>query len=175
MKKQIGRFERLYPNPVVLVSCSDGIKDNIITIAWAGTVCSDPPMISISIRPARLSHQIIKDSSEFAINIPTSSQIRICDFCGVNSGKDIDKFSALGLTKKKPSVIKSPLIKECPINIECRVKDIITLGSHDLFIGEVVCVNADEELVYEDGDIDYDKLDILSHCMGNYFKNVRIK
>jgi flavin reductase (DIM6/NTAB) family NADH-FMN oxidoreductase RutF len=171
MKKQIGIFERLYPNPVVLVSASDGKKDNITTLAWTGTVCSVPPMISISIRPSRLSHELVKASMEFVINIPDSSQIDICDYCGSNSGRDKDKFDELGLTRQSSSVLKAVLIEECPINIECRVKDIITLGSHDLFIGEVVCVNADEELVYEDGDIDYDKLDVLSYCMGNYFKN----
>jgi flavin reductase (DIM6/NTAB) family NADH-FMN oxidoreductase RutF len=174
MKRQIGTFERLYPNPVVLASCSNGNKDNILTLAWVGTVCSDPPMISISIRPARFSHQIIKDSNEFVLNIPTSSQVGICDYCGAHSGRDGDKFEALGLSREKPSVIKTALIKECPINIECRVRQVIPLGAHDLFIGEVVCVNVDEELIYEDGDIDYDQLDIISHCMGNYFKNEKI-
>ena len=175
MKRQIGTFERLYPNPVVLASCSNGNKDNILTLAWVGTVCSDPPMISISIRPSRFSHKLIVDSGEFVLNIPTSSQIAICDYCGVHSGRDVDKFDALGLSKERPSVIKASLIKECPINIECRVKQVIPLGAHDLFIGEVVCVNADEDLIYEDGDIDYDQLDIISHCMGNYFKNEKIR
>ncbi|MBM3703001.1 MAG: flavin reductase family protein [Actinobacteria bacterium] len=174
MKKSIGIHERLYPNPVVLVSSSfDGI-DNIITLAWAGTVCGGPKMISVSIRPSRFSHQLISGSREFVINIPTKSQVDICKYCGKNSGRNVNKFKKLNLTKHIPSVINTPLIKECPINIECRVKDIIKLGVHDLFIGEVVYVNSDEEIIYEDGDIDYEKLDTISYCMGKYFKNVLI-
>jgi len=171
MKKSIGVFERMYPNPVVLVSSSYNGADNIITLAWAGTVCSKPPMISISVRPSRYSNELITGSKEFAINIPTSAHIEICNYCGTNSGRDVDKFRKLGLTKYKPFKINTPLIKECPINIECLVRNIINLGVHDLFIGEVLSVNCDEELIYEDGDVDYDKLDIISYCMGKYFKN----
>lgn len=174
MKKSIGTHERMYPNPVVLVSSSFRGSDNIITIAWTGTVCSDPPMISVSIRPSRYSHELISSSKEFVINIPTSKQIDICNFCGQNSGKDIDKFEKLSLTKDKPIKINTPLIKECQVNIECVVKSITNLGVHDLFLGEVLSVNCDEEIIYEDGDIDYDKLDIISCCMGKYFRNSMI-
>jgi flavin reductase (DIM6/NTAB) family NADH-FMN oxidoreductase RutF len=171
MKRSIGKFERLYPNPVVLVSSSFNGSDNIITLAWTGTVCSEPPMISISIRPSRYSHELISGSREFAINIPTSKQIDICNFCGVNSGRDVDKFEKLSLTREKSLEINTPLIKECPVNIECTLSSITSLGTHDLFIGRVVSVTCDEEMIYSDGDIDYDKLDIISYCMGKYFKN----
>ena len=175
MKKSIGLSERMYPNPAVMVSCSYGNRDNIITIAWAGTVCSNPPMISISIRPSRYSHEIISASKEFVINIPNEEMIVACDFCGTNSGRDIDKFKELGLTKEKGFIVSSPIIKECPINIECKVKQIIHLGTHDMFIGEVVSVDADEEVVYPDGEIDYERIGMLSYLMDNYFKNVIIE
>ena len=175
MKKSIGISERMYPNPAVMVSCSNENIDNIITLAWVGTVCSNPPMISISIRPSRYSHEIISGSKEFVINIPNEEMIRACDFCGTNSGRNIDKFKELGLTKEKGFIVSSPIIKECPINIECRVKEIIHLGTHDMFIGEVVSVDADEEVVYSDGEIDYERIGMLSYLMNNYFKNVLIK
>lgn len=175
MKKSIGKPERLYPNPVVMVSCSDGVKDNIITLAWVGTVCSNPPLISISIRPSRYSHALISASKEFVINIPDEKMIEACDFCGTKSGRNMDKFEELGLTKEKGSIVNTPLIKECPINIECKVRQIIHLGTHDMFIGEVVIVNADEEVIYSDREIDYEKIGILSYLMNNYFKNILIK
>jgi len=175
MKKSIGLSERMYPNPAVMVSCSNGNRDNIITLAWAGTVCSNPPMISISIRPSRYSHEIISASKEFVINIPNEEMIVACDFCGTNSGRDIDKFKELGLTKEKGFIVSSPIIKECPINIECKVRQIIHLGTHDMFIGEVVSVDADEEVVYPYGEIDYERIDMLSYLMDNYFKNVIIE
>ena len=171
MKKSIGRPERMYPNPVVLVSCSNGHDDNIITLAWAGTVCSNPPMISISIRPSRYSHKLISSSKEFVINIPDEKMIEACNFCGTKSGRDFDKFRELKLTKEKGLRINTPMIRECAVNIECSVKDVISLGTHDLFIGEVLNVNADEEIIYSDGDIDYEKMEMLSYLMGHYLKN----
>ncbi len=175
MKKSIDISERMYPNPAVMVSCSNKSKDNIITLAWVGTVCSNPPMISISIRPSRYSHELISASKEFVINIPDEKMIEACEFCGTNSGKNIDKFKELGLTKEKGFIVSSPIIKECPINIECRVKKIIHLGTHDMFIGEVVSVDTDEEVIYPDGEIDYEKVGMLSYLMNNYFKNSIIK
>ena len=175
MKKSIGKPERLYPNPVVMVSCSDGTKDNIITLAWVGTVCSNPPMISISIRPSRYSHELISASMEFVINIPEEKMLKACDFCGTNSGRDIDKFKKLDLTKEKGFIVNAPLIKECPINIECKVRQIIHLGTHDMFIGEVLSVNADEEIIYSDNDIDFEKVNVVSYLMNHYFKNLLIK
>jgi flavin reductase (DIM6/NTAB) family NADH-FMN oxidoreductase RutF len=175
MKKSIDISERLYPNPVVLVSCSDGTKDNIITLAWVGTVCSSPPMISISIRPSRYSHGIISNSMEFVVNIPDENMIEVCNFCGTKSGRDIDKFKELHLTKDRSMKVNAPIIKECFINIECRVKQKIHLGTHDMFIGEVAGVNADEEVVYPDGDIDYEKINTVSYLMDNYFRNILIR
>jgi flavin reductase (DIM6/NTAB) family NADH-FMN oxidoreductase RutF len=175
MKKIIGISERMYPNPAILVSCSNDGKDNIITLAWAGTVCSVPPMISISIRPSRYSHELISLSKEFVINIPDETMAAICNYCGTNSGKNVDKFKVMDLHKEKGLIVNAPLIKECSVNIECKVKEIIHLGTHDMFIGEVVSVNAEEEVVYPDGDIDYRKISMLSYLMNNYFKNVIIK
>ena len=170
MKKSIGKPERLYPNPVVMVSCSDGTKDNIITLAWVGTVCSNPPMISISIRPSRYSNELISASMEFVINIPEEKMLKACDFCGTNSGRDIDKFKKLDLTKEKGFIVNAPLIKECPINIECKVRQIIHLGTHDMFIGEVLSVNADEEIIYSDNDIDFEKVNDVSYLMNHILK-----
>jgi len=174
MKKSIGKPERMYPNPVVLVSCSNGHDDNIITLAWAGTVCSNPPMISISVRPSRYSHELISSSKEFVINIPDEKMIDVCNFCGTKSGRDVDKFKELKLTREKGLKINTPMIQECPVNIECIVKDIIHLGTHDVFIGEVLNVNADEKILYSDGDIDYEKIEVLSYLMGHYLKNTII-
>ena len=165
----------MYPNPATMVSCSNGNKDNIITLAWVGTVCSSPPLISISIRPSRYSHELISASKEFVINIPEEKMIKALDFCGTNSGRNIDKFKELGFTKEKGFSVNAPLIKECPVNIECKVRKIIHLGTHDMFIGEVVSVDADEEVIYSDGEIDYEKISMLSYLMDNYFKNVPIK
>ena len=175
MKKSIGISERMYPNPAVMVSCSNGVNDNIITLAWAGTVCSNPPLISISIRSARYSHGLISASKEFVINIPDEKMIEACEFCGTKSGRRIDKFKELGLTKEKGFIVNTPLIKECPINIECKVRQIIHLGTHDMFIGEVVSVDADEEVIHSGGEIDYERISVLSYLMDNYFKNVPIK
>jgi flavin reductase (DIM6/NTAB) family NADH-FMN oxidoreductase RutF len=175
MKKSIGISERMYPNPAILVSCSNDNRDNIITLAWAGTVCSAPPLISISIRPSRYSHELIRLSREFVINIPDEKMAAICDYCGTKSGKNVDKFKDLSLHKEKGLNVNVPLINECPVNIECKVKDIIRLGTHDMFIGEVVNVNAAEEIIYPDGDIDYSKISMLSYLMNNYFKNIIIK
>ncbi|MBN2072718.1 MAG: flavin reductase family protein, partial [Actinobacteria bacterium] len=121
MKKIVHISERMYPNPAVLVSCSSGGKDNIITLAWAGTVCSDPPMVSISIRPSRYSHKLISDSKEFVINVPDEKMVDVCNFCGTKSGRNLDKFSELGLTREKGFKVNAPLIKECSINVECKV------------------------------------------------------
>ena len=174
MKKDIGIHERLYPNPVILVSCSYHDQHNIITLAWTGTICSSPPLISVSIRPSRYSHRLIKESGQFVINIPHQGQVGICNYCGTVSGRDIDKFSQLQLTAAEMNKVEAKMIKECPINIGCRVKDIISLGTHDLFIGEVIHVMVDHEWVYSDGDLDYDKLSTLTWCMGRYYKNTAI-
>lgn len=158
----------LYPVPAVMVSCRYENVDNIITIAWAGTVCTNPPMVSISIRPERYSYELIKKSGEFVINIPGKSLAFATDYCGVKSGRDIDKFQTLNLTKEEATVVNVPMIKEAPVAIECKVKDIISLGSHDMFIAEVVAVNVDENLLDESGKLHLDKAELICYNHGQY-------
>ncbi len=136
----------LYPLPVVLVSAADEEGNtNVLTVAWAGTVCSDPPMVSVSIRPERYSYRMIKETGEFVINLTTEELAYATDYCGVVSGRDADKFKNVHLTPVKGDVVKAPLIKESPVNIECIVKDIKSLGSHDMFIAQVAAVHVDEK------------------------------
>ncbi len=136
----------LYPLPVVLVSVADEEGNtNVLTVAWAGTVCSDPPMVSVSIRPERYSYRMIKETGEFVINLTTEELAYATDYCGVVSGRDADKFKNMHLTPVKGDVVKAPLIKESPVNIECIVKDIKSLGSHDMFIAQVAAVHVDEK------------------------------
>ena len=138
----------LYPLPVVLVSAADEEGNtNVLTVAWAGTVCSDPPMVSVSIRPERYSYRMIKETGEFVINLTTEELAYATDYCGVVSGRDADKFKNMHLTPVKGDVVKAPLIKESPVNIECIVKDIKSLGSHDMFIAQVAAVHVDEKYV----------------------------
>jgi flavin reductase (DIM6/NTAB) family NADH-FMN oxidoreductase RutF len=154
----------LYPVPVVLVSCGNMEENpNIITIGWTGIVCSDPPMVSISIRPHRHSAAIIKESNEFVINIPTEELLGKTDRCGVISGRDHDKFGEVGLTPLKASKVGAPLIKECPVNLECVVKEIRPLGAHDLYIAEVVAASADEDVI-QSGKISVSKAMPLVFC-----------
>lgn len=136
----------LYPLPVVLISTADNKgRKNVFTVAWTGTICSDPPMVSISVRPERYSYPMIKESGEFVINLTTEELARATDYCGVISGRDVDKFEKMNLTPIPGEVVKAPLIKESPINIECVVKEIKPLGTHDMFLAEVVKVHADEK------------------------------
>jgi len=134
----------LYPLPVVLVSCGESREDyNIITVAWTGTVCTEPPLCYISLRPERHSYGIIRKHRQFVINLTTEPLARAVDWCGVRSGREYDKFKETGLTPGKASVVRSPTIEESPVNIECVVKEIIPLGTHHAFLSEVVSVNAD--------------------------------
>lgn len=158
----------LYPSAVVLVTCSHGGKDNIITLAWVSTVCFDPPMAACAIRDTRYSHGLIVNSREFVINIPTEKMVREVDFCGQVSGRDKDKFSACNFTRSKASRVKAPLIRECPINIECTVREIVHLGTHDLFIGEVVAVDVDEEILDKEK-ISYQKVQPIAYVRGEYW------
>ncbi len=162
----------LYPVPAVMVSC--GLQDekpNIITAAWAGTVCSDPVMVSVSVRKERYSHHIIKESGEFVINLVPASLTRAADLCGVRSGRDTDKFALAGLTPEKAGRLKSaPLIRECPLNLECRVREILELGSHDMFLAEVAGVDVEESLLDEKGSLDLKKADLMVYSHGEYFR-----
>jgi len=138
----------LYPLPAVMVSCGNSPETyNIITVAWAGTICSDPPMCSISVRKERHSHKLIKDSMEFVINLTTEELAFATDWCGVKSGRDVNKFKQMHLTPAKAQVVSAPLIAESPMNLECKVKEIKELGSHDMFIAEVVAINADDKYI----------------------------
>ncbi|HUV03683.1 MAG TPA: flavin reductase family protein [Armatimonadota bacterium] len=144
----------IHPCPVVLVTCVDGHSaPNIITLAWAGVACSEPPMVGISIRPHRYSHGLIVKSGEFVVNVPTEDILLQTDYCGSVSGKDVDKFAKTGLTPISASQVKPPLIKECPVNLECLVSQVISLGAHDLILGQVLATHIDEELLDASGEI----------------------
>ena len=144
-------------------------KDNVFTVAWTGTVCTKPPMLSISIRPERLSYEYIKESMEFTINLPTRKLTRETDFCGVRSGRVVDKISEMKFTMKEGKEVSSPYIDECPVNIECKVKSIIPLGTHDLFLAEVLCSHIDEKLIDENGKIHFEWANLITYSHGEYF------
>lgn len=160
----------LYPLPAVLVTVrfSNG-EENIFTVAWTGTVCTNPPMLYISVRPERYSYKAIEETGEFVINLTTASMTRAVDFCGVRSGREVDKFSMTGLTRSEGNVVKVPIIAESPVNIECRVKDKITLGSHHMFIAEVVHVTVDDYYMDEKGTFHLEKADPIVYSHGTYF------
>lgn len=161
----------LAPVPVVLVSCG-GTGDsppNLITIAWTGTVCSDPAMLSISVRPERYSHGLITGAGEFVVNLPSQDQTRITDWCGVVSGRDHDKFAESGLTAAPAEMVGCPIVKECPVNIECRVTRRLPLGSHDLFLAEVVAVQVSAHLIDAKGKFRLDRAGLIAYGLGHYF------
>ena len=160
----------LNPVPVVMVTCVGADKKpNIITLAWVGTINTKPPMISISVRKERYSYQLIKDTGQFVVNLTTRDLTRAADFCGVKSGRDVDKFKAAKLNQEKASIVDVPLIAESPVNIECIVKNTIELGSHVLFIAEVVAVNIDEKLLDENGKLCLEKADLICYSHGEYW------
>lgn len=148
----------IYPIPAVMVSVTDGKgQDDIITVAWTGTICTNPPMAYISVRPERFSYHMIKETGEFVINLTTEELAAATDYCGVRSGRDVDKFKETGLTREKADIVKAPMIKEAPVSIECRVKEIRELGSHHMFSGEVVAVHADERYMDENNRFDLNR------------------
>lgn len=159
----------LYPLPVVLVTC--GLeRPNIITLAWAGTLCSKPPMVGIGVRPERYSHGLIIQGGEFVVNLPSADQVAIVDYCGHVSGRDTDKWGACGLTPVPSSQVRVPLIAECPVALECRVAQRVPLGSHDLFIGEVVAVVANEEMLDERKRLDFGRANLLAYAAEGYYQ-----
>ncbi len=160
----------LAPVPAVMVSCSDGERDNIITVAWTGILSTNPPKTYISVRPSRFSYEMIKKSGEFAINLTPSSLVKTADFCGMYTGKKVDKFAKYTLTKEKASKISCPLIAECPISLECKVTDIIPLGSHDMFIADVLAVDVDEALIGEGGRLHISRAKLSAFAHGEYFE-----
>ena len=161
----------IYPLPAVLVSCGSTPDEyNIITVAWVGTVCTNPPMCYISVRPARHSYPILKKNMEFVINLTTRSMAQATDWCGVRSGSDYNKFKEMGLTPGKASVVCAPIIEESPLCIECRIKEVIALGSHDMFIADVVNVKADDSyLDAETGKFELAQSDLLVYVHGGYY------
>lgn len=160
----------LNPVPVVLITSrnSEG-KENVFTVAWTGTICTKPPMLSISIRPERLSYEYIKETMEFTVNLPTRKLTREADYCGVRSGRTNNKIEEMKFTMKEGKEVKSPYIDECPVNIECKVKDIIPLGTHDLFLAEVLCSHIDSKLLDENEKIHFEWANLISYSHGEYF------
>ena len=159
----------IYPIPAVMVSCGTMEKSNIITVAWTGILNTNPAMCYISVRPERYSHDIIKENGEFVINLTTEKLARATDWCGVRSGRDYDKFKEMKLTKEKGNFVKAPLIKESPVSVECRVKEIIPLGSHDMFVAEVLSIDADEKYIDEKGAFDISKCNLMAYANGGYY------
>ncbi len=174
MSKQVWKGAALLnPAPPVLVSCGRpgdaAMRPNLITVAWCGTVCSAPPMLSVSIRPERHSYGIIKTSGVFCVNLATRALARAADWCGVKSGREVDKFAAMGLTAAPAASVDTVLLAESPVNLECRVTQVLPLGSHDLFLAEVQAVDIDESLLDAAGRLHLEKADLLAYCHGDYY------
>jgi flavin reductase (DIM6/NTAB) family NADH-FMN oxidoreductase RutF len=154
----------LCTTPVVMVTCGhDPDSYNIITLAWVGVLCSSPPTLGISVRPSRFSHGLIKETGQFVVNVPTEELVFATDYCGVVSGRKANKAQKVNLSYEKASRVKAPLLAECPVNVECIVRQVISLGSHDLFLGEVVAVHVESSILNEDGDIDFTKLNAVTY------------
>ena len=169
MKRKLNPGTLLTPLPAVIVSCGTMEKSNAVTVAWTGIINSIPPMLYISLRPERYSYGIIKNSMEFAVNLTTSSLAYATDFCGVKSGRDVDKFEALSLTKEEANCIKAPLIAQSPVSLECKVREIKELGSHHMFIADVLSIHADNNYIDKNGAFDITKCNLISYANGKYF------
>ncbi|SFB05177.1 flavin reductase family protein [Clostridium frigidicarnis] len=164
----------LNPVPVVLITSKNkDEKVNVFTVAWAGTICTKPPMLSISVRPERLSYEYIKESGEFVVNLPTASMTKAVDYCGVRSGRTVDKISEMNFNLEYNDIIGVPSIKECPVNIQCKVRDIIPLGTHDLILADVVGSTIDEAIIDEKGKIHFEKGNLISYSHGEYYPLVK--
>ena len=159
----------IYPIPAVMVTCGTIEKSNIITVAWTGILNTNPAMCYISVRPERYSHDIIKEKGEFVINLTTKQLAYATDWCGVKSGKNVDKFKEMKLTKEKANFVKAPLIKESPVSVECKVKEIVPLGSHDMFVAEVLSIDVDEKYIDEKGAFNISKCDLIAYANGGYY------
>lgn len=160
----------IYPLPAVIVTCGTMEHSNMLTVAWTGTICTNPPMCYISVRPERYSYQLIKDRMEFTINLTTKDMARVTDWVGVRSGKDYDKWKETGLTPVAGETVGCPYIAESPLNIECRVKEVVHLGSHDMFVADVINVLADDRLIdRESGAFDLGAAGLLNYSHGHYF------
>lgn len=159
----------LYPIPAVMVSCGTMENANIITIAWTGILNTNPAMVYISVRPNRYSYKLIKEQGEFVINLTTKDLVKETDWCGVKSGEKVDKFKEMKLHKEKANFVKCPMIKESPVSVECKVKEIKELGSHTVFIADVLAINSDEKYIDEKGAFDISKCDLISYANGGYY------
>jgi flavin reductase (DIM6/NTAB) family NADH-FMN oxidoreductase RutF len=159
----------LSPVPVVLVTSAYGGKQNVCTVAWTGILNTKPAKLYISVRPTRFTNELISKSREFCINLPSSSLVRIVDFCGVKSGRDIDKFGVLAINPENSKVVACPSIAECPVSIECKVTDVVPLGSHDMFIADIVSVGVEERLLDEEGKLRLEKAGLFAYSHGSYF------
>lgn len=169
-KKEIGAGTLLSPLPVVLVTCGDiDGESNVFTAAWTGILNTKPPKAYVSVRPERYSHGIIKSRGEFVLNLVPESLTRIADSCGVKSGRDIDKFAEYGLTRERADRVACPTLAECPLSLECRVSDVISLGSHDMFIADVLGVSADVRLIKSNGRLDMTDAGLVSYMHGGYY------
>ncbi len=161
----------LNPVPVVLITSRNKAgKDNVFTVGWTGTICTKPPMLSISVRPERLSYEYICETMEFIVNMPSSNMVKAVDYCGVKPGRKFDKIKDMNFTMKDGENVNVAYIDECPVSIECKVKDIIKLGSHHMFIAEVVGSHINSNLIDANGKIHFEKGDLISYCHGEYFK-----
>lgn len=159
----------LYPVPAVLVTCGNMEKHNVCTIAWTGIINTEPAMTYISIRKERHSYNMIKDSGEFVINLVPKKLVTALDYCGVRSGKNEDKFKTMNLQIEQAKNVSAPLLKDSPVNIECRVKQIIELGSHDMFMAEILSVDVDDKYMDETGRFDMEKCDLVAYSHGQYY------
>lgn len=166
MSKEIWKpGNMLYPLPVVLAS----MAGNIITLAWTGTICTNPAIVYISVRPERHSYHILKETGEYVINLTTRELVYETDYCGVKSGRDVDKFKKSGLNKEKAQFVDAPLIRESPVSIECKVKQVIPFGSHDMFVSEVLAIHAEKSYMDEKGKFDLSKANLIVYSHGEYF------
>lgn len=159
----------LYPIPAVMVSCGTMENSNIITVAWTGILNTNPALVYISIRPTRYSYDIIKKQGEFVINLTTQDLAYATDWCGVKSGRDFDKFKTMHLTKQKANFVKCPMIEQSPVSIECKVRQIKELGSHHMFIAEVLAIHADEKYIDKNGAFDISKCNLIAYSNGGYY------
>ena len=158
----------LYPLPLAMVSCGSMEESNIITVAWTGIINTDPPMTYVSLRKSRYSHDIIRDHGEFVINLTSRELVKACDFCGVRSGRDLDKFRETGLKKEAGDIVSAPMIAESPVSLECVVKDVKELPSHDMFLAEIVSVHIDEAMISPEGRFRFEDMHLVTSCHGEY-------
>ena len=158
----------LYPIPAVMVSCGTMDKSNIITVAWTGIINTNPAMVYISVRPTRYSYKIINESKEFVINLTTRGLVKETDWCGVKSGEKVDKFKEMKLHKEKARIVSCPMIKESPVSVECKVVETKNLGSHTMFMAEVLAINVDDKYINENGAFDITKCNLMAYANGNY-------